>query len=351
MTEVEALLAALVRTPSPSGEEEAVVALLAEWLETRGVAARVEGRNLEARVGRGEPVLLLNSHTDTVPPGEGWTRDPFGAAVETVAGARRLYGRGSGDAKASVAAMAAALVRLRDLRGGTVVLAATCEEERGRGGFGAFRPSLGPLDGAIFGEPTGLRPAVAQRGLLVLELTARGRAGHAARPHLAVNAIEVAARDVVALAALDWPERDPRLGPTTLAVTRIQAGHAHNVIPDRCDLVVDLRTIPELSPEAATARVRAAVASEVRVRSDRFRPVATPPDSRLWAAVRAVLPEAEPFGSATLSDWAHLADAPGVKLGPGASERSHTVDEWVDLAEVNRAVTVYEAIARRFCRG
>ena len=342
------LLTALVAIPSVTGEEHAVAAHLADWLRGHGFDPRVDDRNQEVRVqGRAPgPTLLFSTHVDTVPVGPGWTREPFAPTEE----AGRLYGRGANDAKASVAAMAAAMVALRadPPATGTVVFAPTCEEERGRLGLERFLPSLGPLDAALVGEPTGLHPAVAQNGLLLLDLTARGRQGHAARPRQAVNAIEIAARDIAALSALTWLPEDPDIGPMTLAVTQIAAGTAHNVIPGACTLVVDIRTIPQIPPAEVVARVRATVASEVVVRSDRLAPVRTPEGARILGAVQSVLPAARPFGSPTLSDWAHLRGIPAVKIGPGLSEVSHTADEWVEVAEVRRAAAAYEAIARAF---
>jgi acetylornithine deacetylase len=350
VTPVE-LLQRLVAIPSVTGDEHAICAFLAGWLGDRGLPVRVDDRNLEARVqGRlPGPTLLWSTHLDVVPPGEGWSTDPFAPVVRD----GKLFGRGSNDAKASVAAMACALVALhRDPpERGQIVLAATCEEERGRMGLERFLPSLGPVDAALVGEPTGLEPAVAQNGLLVLELTARGKAGHAARPKTAINAIELAARDVVALHGLVWEPVDPFVGPMTLQVTQVQAGHAHNLIPGECRMVVDIRTIPQIPPAEVVARVRATARSEVHVRSDRLAPVKTPEGAAVLAAILKVLPDATPFGSPTLSDWAHLKGVPAVKIGPGLSEVSHTVDEWVELAMVARATEVYERVARAFLAG
>jgi acetylornithine deacetylase len=347
-SEVLRLLHDLVAIPSVSGDEGAVCAFLAGWLRDRGLAVRVDDRNLEARVGTG-PALLWSSHVDVVPPGAGWSGDPF---VPRYTG-DRMIGRGCNDAKGCIAAMACALVALhRDPPAhGQVVFAATCEEERGRDGLERFLPSLGPLDAALVGEPTGLQPAVAQNGLLILELTARGKAGHAARPKLAINAVDLAARDVVALHGLVWSPEDPFVGPMTLQVTQIEGGTAHNVVPGECRMVVDVRTVPQIPPDLVVERVRATVRSEVRVRSDRLAPVKTPEGAAILAAILAVLPDAVPFGSPTLSDWAHLKGIPAVKIGPGRSEVSHTVDEWVELPMVERGAAVYEAVARRWCAG
>ncbi len=342
------LLAALVAIPSITTEEAAIVAYLAGWLREHGLDPRVDDRNIDVRVQGKEPgpTLLFSSHTDTVPVGTGWTVDPF---VPEIRGGR-MFGRGSNDAKASIAAMAVATValKLRPPDKGILIFAPTCEEERGRNGLEKFLPSLGPIDAALVGEPTQLQPAVAQNGLLILDLVAQGRAGHAARPHLAVNAIDVAVRDIAALHALKFEPHDPHVGPMTLVVTQINAGTAHNVIPGECRMVVDIRTIPAISPADVIARVRAAVASDVVVRSDRLPPVHTPEGARILDAILQVSPAAVPFGSPTLSDWAHLKGIPAVKIGPGISAVSHTADEWVEIRQVFDAARVYEQVARRY---
>ncbi len=342
------LLEALVRIPSVSGDEQAIATWFADFLTRQGLEVEVLDRNVVARVRgiRPGPTLMFNSHLDVVPVGPGWDTDPF---VPTFVG-DRMFGRGSNDAKASVTAMALAAIALskHPPECGELLFAATCEEERGRAGLEKILPSLGKIDAAIIGEPTGLHPAVAQNGLLILELCAEGRPGHAARPHLAVNAIDIAAADVLALHALQWEPKNPHVGPMTLAVTQIQAGTAHNVIPGECRMVVDIRTIPEIPPEVVTGRVKATVKSQVVVRSDRLAPVRTPEGARILASVMSANPDGRPFGSPTLSDWAHLKAIPAVKIGPGLSEVSHTANEWVSLPEVERAVEVYERIARHY---
>lgn len=348
MSAARELLAELVAIPSVSGDELGIAVFVEHWMRDHGLEVERDDRNVVARVrGKGPgPVLLLSSHLDVVPPGEGWTSDPF---VPVVVG-DRMVGRGCDDAKASGTAMllAAAALAADPPACGELILALTCEEERGRNGLERILAFLGPIDAALVGEPTGLQPAVAQNGLLILDLIAHGRAGHAARPKLAVNALDVAARDVVALHGLVWEPQNAHVGAMTLVVTQIQAGHAHNIIPGECRMVVDIRTIPEIPPSAVIARVRDTVASEVIVRSDRLAPARTPEGARILDAVLAVLPDAKPFGSPTVSDWAHLKGIAAVKIGPGISEVSHTVDEWVDLTQVEEAVGVYEGIARAY---
>ena len=340
------LLRALVAAPSPSRAEGPAVDVLVEW--GRGWDTLRVGHNVAfvRDSGRPGPTLLLLSHTDTVPATAACTRDPYTPTEEE----GRLYGLGANDAKGCVAAMATAFASAT-LGRGRLVFAPVCEEEVGRGGLEVFLPSLPAPDAAIVGEPTGLEIAVAQNGLLVLDATVHGRAGHAARPHLADNPVYGLARDVLALEGLVLDRMHPVAGRTSLAVTVAAAGERHNVIPDRATYTVDLRPTAAYTQAELVALVRAAVKAEVTVRSDRFRPVATPPDARILACVRAARPEAGMFASPTLSDWAHLSAVPAVKWGPGLSEVSHTADEWVELAMVDAAAVAYQSAIERYLEG
>lgn len=340
------LLQDLVRIPSESGQEEAVVARLAEAMRSLGLSPEVRGRNLLATLDGGEgPLLLLNSHTDTVPVGLGWTVDPLSAAL--VDG--RIYGRGSNDAKGCVSAMllgAAAAFRSRAPKG-RVLLAFSCEEEVLGQGLEKLLPELPRPDAAVVGEPTGLSPAVAQKGLLLLEVTAAGRSAHAAWGG-GINAVEAAARDVLALGRLTVPGEHPVLGKTSLHVTQISGGARHNVIPDSCKLVVDIRTVPSVSPEEIIALVKRSVEGQVSVRSNRLPSVETDPAHPIVRAALAANPAGRAYGSPTLSDWVFLKGIPAVKAGPGDSTRSHTPDEYLEVAELEAGVAFYEGVIRRY---
>ncbi len=277
MSRAVALLQDLVRIPSPSGQEDAVVARLEEAFRTLGWKPERAGRNLTALLDGGEgPLLLLNSHTDTVPVGEEWTKDPLAANIED----GRIYGRGSNDAKGCLTAMilGAAAAFEKNAPKGRVLLAASCEEEVLGQGLEKLLPSLPKPDAAVVGEPTGLKPAVAQKGLIVLEITAHGRSAHAAHGG-GVNAIGISARDVLALSGLAFDKSHSALGRPSLNVTQIAGGTRHNVIPDRCKLVVDIRTTPDYSVDEIVATVRGAVEGAVHVRSSRLGCVETDPES------------------------------------------------------------------------
>jgi acetylornithine deacetylase len=342
------LLRELVRLASPSGKEEAVVARLEGEFRARGWTPVVSGRNLTTTLDGGEgPLLLLNSHTDTVPIGEGWTRDALAAEIHD----GKIYGRGSNDAKGCLTAMIAGASRAfaHDAPKGRVMLAATCEEEVLGQGLEKLLPTLPRPDAAVVGEPTGLQPAVAQKGLVVLEITAAGRSAHAAWGG-GVNAVEAAARDVLALSQLRFERSHAALGLPSLHVTQIAGGTRHNVIPDRCLLTVDVRTTPEYSAEEIVSRVRETAKGSVHVRSSRLGSVATDPEHAVVRAALAANPGARAYGSPTLSDWVFLKGIPTVKAGPGDSTRSHTPDEYLEIAELEAGVVFYENLIRNYFR-
>ncbi len=338
MSGVVPLLERLVAARSPSREEGPVVAEFEAWARSHGLVVHALGNNRWVeRLGPGAgPTLLLLSHYDTVPATSAWTRQPW---VPTREG-DRLYGLGANDAKGCLAAMMAAFVAA-SLPCGRLLLVAAAEEEVGRNGVETVLPQLPPLNAAIVGEPTGMDVATAQNGLLVLDCVATGRAGHAARPHLADNAIYTMARDILAVEALSLPRLHPRAGATTCVVTIAAGGERHNVIPGEARWTIDLRTTDAYTVEELVGLVRERVKSEVSVRSARFVAVSTPAGADVLVAVRAAWPDAVEFASPTLSDWAHLHGVPAVKWGPGRSERSHTADEWVEVSEVEAAVGAY----------
>ncbi|HEX9799243.1 MAG TPA: M20/M25/M40 family metallo-hydrolase [Thermoanaerobaculia bacterium] len=351
--ELLALHRALVATPSLSGDEAAIADLLAARLAAGGAAVERLGDSLLALAGEG-PLVLFDTHLDTVPPAEGWTRAPFAATVE----GDRVFGLGAGDAKAAAVAMAAAFLALAGERlGVTLGLALVAEEETtGRGTadvLARLARDRRPIAAAVVGEPTGLDFAVAQKGLLVLELVAHGRAAHAAHARAvgAPNAATLLARDLAALADFDLGPEHPALGAATLEPTVVRAGEARNAVPATATAVLDVRTTPATPPAALVERLRAAVAGELVVVSDRLAPRATPQDAPLLAAARAARPAAREYGSATLSDWALLpAEVPAIKVGPGRSERSHAPDEFVLASEVLEGAAFFEALARRLAR-
>ncbi len=337
--EVLALHREIVEIPSVSGDE----ADLADFLETklRRYKARPErvGNSLLALAGEG-PVLLLDTHLDTVPPVPGWTRDPWKVtplSPET----GRIHGLGANDAKAAVAGMVAAFLAFQDVALPFTLALALVEGEETKGtGTQAVLAELArrglSLEAAVIGEPTGLDLAVAQKGLMVLELVTRGTACHAAHAAAlgAVNAAKRLARDLVALESIDFGAPHAQLGPVTLEPTQVKAGTARNVVPGEATAILDVRTTPALPREEIVRRIREAVEGEVRVLSDRLLPKETPVGIPLIEAARRARPGARLYGSATLSDMALLNGTPAVKCGPGRSERSHTPDEFVLEGEV-----------------
>jgi acetylornithine deacetylase len=334
--EILALHAAITGTPSVSGDEGRLAGLLGERLARHGVAPARLGSSLLATLGSG-PLLLLDTHLDTVPPGPGWTRDPWEVRRE----GERIHGLGANDAKASVAAMVAAFLAFREADLPFTLALALVEAEETRGtGTEAVLAELArrglKAAAAVVGEPTDLDVAVAQKGLMVLELVARGDACHAAHARAlgAANAARRLARDLVALEAVDLGPEHPWLGPVTLEPTALRAGTARNVVPAEASAVLDVRTTPAVAPGVVVERVARAVESEVRVLSDRLLPRETEEGSALVAAALAARPAARLYGSSTLSDLVFMDGIPAIKCGPGSSARSHTADEFVLASEI-----------------
>ena len=351
------LLVRLVAARSYSGSEGPAADVLETALRAAKADVRRLGDNVIATKGRGTRGLLFTSHIDTVPAANGWTRDPCTPIVDR----DRLYGLGATDAKSCVAALAAAFVAAPDpRRRGRLVFTATTEEETGGtgrpNGMERTLPELGPLAGAIVGEPTSLNICPAQRGLLRLVLHVDGRAGHASRPWEGINAIELAAEDILALRQLSEElarAADPRAGVPTIQATLMKAGTAKNVIPDSAQVTLDVRTTPTCDNATLLTRIRKTVRARVEVISDRFRPIATPANSAIIRAARAALPKATltPFGG--VSDMFFLQShkdgaVPACLIGPGDGRQSHQPDEFVSLARVRAAAAALTDIATRF---
>jgi acetylornithine deacetylase len=339
------LLRALVAIPSVSGSEAALQSHLAGVLRAEGLDPRISGRNLVASAGSGDPVLLLNAHADTVPAAPSWTRAPWTPVEE----GDRLFGLGSGDDKASLAAMALATIRWhRSGEKGTLLFASTCDEETGGEGLEVLRRTLPRIDAAIVGEPTGLRPATAQRGLIRIEAVAEGRSAHAARPHQGVNAIVLAMEDILRIRDFAPDDVHPLLGRPSTAVTLVQGGTARNMVPASCTFTVDARTTPGFDNARMVEALRARLRSRISVLRDRMVPVETAGGDPLVLAALAATGATAPIGFGGVSDLFHVRDVPCLVLGPGDPEQSHQADESVPLDQVRRAVDVYFDCARRW---
>lgn len=344
MLELKELLAELVRHPSPSGNEAELADRCIGWLSEEGIDAQRVGDSVLARVRHGSgPSLLLNTHLDTVPIGEGWTVDPLAALWEQ----GRLYGRGSNDAKASVAAMMEALCAWhRDPRGeGEVWLALNAQEETTNRGMTEVLAVTGRPDGAVTGEPTGLEVVRAQAGLCIIDATWVGRSCHAAHVSRVDhdNAMLRAAAEVTSTGPyLQLEGEHPLIGVSTIAPTVFQSGDRHNRVPDSARAVFDGRLAPPHDAEACLAALRELLPSaKLDVRSARLGPVETPSDHPFVQAALDAAGRSEAIGSNTLSDMALLPGIPAIKCGPGQTARSHTPDEFILEGELVEGARFY----------
>ena len=335
------VLSRLISIPSISRCETEAADYLYNYLKERGAYPQRCNNNVwcEQPVIKGErPTLLLNAHIDTVKPAASWQHDPFKPTFE----GECLYGLGSNDCGGGLVSLMLTFLALRDveLPYHLVFLASAEEEVSGKNGIEAVLPLLPPIDVAIVGEPTEMQPAVAEKGLMVLDCTAHGVSGHAARNE-GVNAIYEAMKDIEWFNTYCFEKQTDLLGPVKMTVTLIQAGTQHNVVPDTCNFTVDVRANECYSNEEILAIVRSHTKCDVMPRSTRLHSSSISLQHPLVQAT--ILQGRKPFGSPTLSDQA-LMRFPSFKMGPGNSSRSHTADEFIRISEIKEALTIYHKI-------
>ena len=333
------LLQRMIQTPSISGQEDAVCSLLEQWMMAEDLAVHRVGNNLWAECGEGQETVLLNAHIDTVKPSASYTRDPFGGECDGTT----IYGLGANDCGGSVIAMLAAFLDIyrQPITGKRIILTLTAEEENsGRQGIEILLPEIGHVDYAVVGEPTSLEMAVAERGLMVLDGEAKGKAGHAAREE-GVNALYIALDDIQTLRNYEFEKVSPFLGKVKMTTTMIEAGTQHNVVPDTCKFVVDIRSNGLYSNEEIHALLQPMVQSTLTPRSTRLNATSTPMETAIVQRAKALgIPL---YGSPTLSNMA-LLSCPKVKFGPGDSSRSHTADEYIHIHEIEQAIALYKQL-------
>ena len=333
-----ALLQQLIAIPSFSREETTAADFLERYIEMRGYVASRKDNNvwlLSPGFDSSRPTILLNSHIDTVKPVAGWVRDPFSPTIEN----GKLFGLGSNDAGASVVSLLHAFFYLTQKQQAyNLIFAASAEEEvSGKNGVESLLQELPKIDFAIVGEPTQMHLAVAEKGLMVLDCVSNGKAGHAARNE-GDNAIYKALKDVEWFRTFEFAQKTDLLGPVKMSVTQISAGTQHNVVPDKCSFVVDVRSNEMYSNEEILDEIRNNVTCNVQPRSTRLSSTATPLDHPIVNRGREM--NRTIFGSPTLSDQA-LMPFPSLKMGPGDSARSHTADEYILTSEIVEAVEIY----------
>ena len=335
------LLKKIISIPAISGNEACLADFLETLLTEKNCNPQRKGNNvwlMSPDWSERRPTILLNSHIDTVKPVSGWTRDPF----LPFEGDGKLFGLGSNDAGGSVVSLLQVFLILTQAKQeNNFIYLASCEEEiSGKNGIEFVLSEFPKIDFGIVGEPTSMQPAVAEKGLMVLDGTVYGKAGHAAREE-GDNAIYRAIPVIEWFKNYRFPEVSCLLGPVKMTVTGINAGTQHNVIPDECKFTVDVRSNEFYSNRELFEVISAACGAEVHARSFRLN------SSRISAehpfVRRAIESGLVPFGSPTLSDQS-LMPFPSVKIGPGESARSHTADEFIFLKEISEAIDLYVAL-------
>lgn len=380
------LLKAMVAIPSQSFNEDEVCTHICEWMSNKGVIYNRRGNNIMARLSEqqgvdpkefeGKPTLMLCAHIDTVSPSNEYTFDPYtpdyAKAAEVIGSEDIVAGLGSNDDGASAVSMIAAFRYFKNIgknhRENTpsqassspshcgqvcspvfmtsqtdattdILLVLSCEEERSgvNGMTGLWQEIKEKVDYAIVGEPTCMQAATSERGLLVIDATAHGVSGHAARNE-GVNAIEIAIKDIEAIKKHEFSKISPRMGKINLNVTQINAGTAHNVIPDICTFVIDIRPTEQYTNEEILNELQSICKSELKARNLSNRSSATYDNSPLQTTAEKL--GIKTFSSPTTSDWMRI-DCDAIKMGPGNSSRSHKKDEFVYVTEIKDGVRTY----------
>ena len=333
------LLKALIETPSVSRNEENAANLLASYLDKWQLPYGREANNLWVGCPdwqNDRPTIMLNAHIDTVKPVSTWTRDPYKASQE----GDILYGLGSNDCGGGLVSLLQTYrIMLNRPRNYNILWVASAEEEvSGSNGFSRVLSRLPNIDVAIVGEPTGMQPAIAEKGLMVIDGYANGVSGHAARNE-GVNAIYEALDDLVWLRDYRFHKVSPLLGETKMTVTVVEAGTQHNVIPDSLHFVIDIRTNEYYQNEFVFEFLRKKMKKcRLEARSFRLHSSSITESHPLIKKCKAM--GMRPFGSPTLSDQA-LMPFTSVKLGPGKSSRSHSANEYIRISEIGNAIETY----------
>lgn len=333
------LLKQMIAIPSISREEDKVAEQIENSIRKHCLTPYREGNNvwvLSPDFDDSKPTILLNSHIDTVKPVSAWSKNPFEPIEED---GEKLYGLGSNDAGASVVSLLHSFFLLTEKPQSynLIFLASSEEEISGKGGVEIALQQLPKITFGIVGEPTKMNPAVAEKGLMVLECTTLGRSGHAARSE-GDNAIYKALKDIEWFRTFEFPKVSDLLGPVKMTVTVVNAGTQHNVVPDKCQFVVDVRSNELYSNEELYNIIDELTECEVRPRSFRLNSSRINVDNPF--VQRAIIVGKEPYGSPTLSDQS-LMPFPTVKIGPGDSARSHTADEYIYYSEIREAIELY----------
>ncbi len=335
------LLKKLIATPSVSRNEKDAADIMEQTIRSYGFEPQREANNLwiiDPHYDESRPTLLLNAHIDTVKPVTSWSRDPFSPDVEDGV----LYGLGSNDCGGGLCSLLQIFRMLTEKPQSynLIYLASAEEEVSGKDGITRALPLLPHIDLAIVGEPTGMNPAVAEKGLMVLDVIAHGKSGHAARNE-GVNAIYEALDDMRWIRDYKFEKVSEFLGPTKMTLTVVNAGTQHNVIPDKCTMLVDIRTNEFYDNEEVYEFIRQHLKSEVKAHSFRLKSSRIDPEHPLIR--KCVAMGMKPFGSPTLSDQA-LMHFPSFKLGPGESSRSHSANEFIRISEIRDAIAKYETL-------
>ncbi|MGM0581431.1 MAG: M20 family metallo-hydrolase [Bacteroidota bacterium] len=339
------LLKELIAIPSFSKEEQETAKAIGNFLKNESVENVRKGNNIIAynlHFDEQKPSILLNSHHDTVKPNSGFTKNPFEATEQD----GKLYGLGSNDAGGPLVSLLASFLHfyVKDIPYNLIFIASAEEEISGKNGISSVLEHIPSCELAIIGEPTQMKLAVAEKGLLVIDAISKGKAGHAARNE-GENAIYKAMEDILKIKDFKFKKSSNYLGENKVSATIIKTGQQHNVVPDTCEFTLDVRVTDAYTLEEAFEELQSQLKSELNARSFRLQSSYLPENHKMMEVAEKL--GLQKYGSPTLSDQA-LIPYDSVKIGPGDSARSHTADEFIELKEIEEGIEIYIQIIEKY---
>ncbi len=335
------LLKKLISINSVSGNEEEIIGFISNFLNENSVEHKKIGNNIVVELGKGQKTLCIVAHVDTVPVTDGWLSDPFNMSIKN----DKIFGLGSVDNKASVSILLELIFELQEIDfNGKIIFVFTSEEESTMNGIETVQPHIKP-DSAIICEPTNLVPCTAQKGFVKLKLKIKGKNSHAAFPWKGDNAIYNMIKELEKIKNITFEKEYPLLGYPTISPTLINGGIKHNIIPDTCEVIFDIRTTPIYDNNIVIEKIKRLVDCKIEVLSNRLKPIETKNNEFVKIAEKVC--DSKSTGFLALSEMCFF-NCPAIVLGPGFLEQAHKPDEYIEISQLEKAKNIYKEIITGF---
>ena len=335
------LLKKLISINSISGNEEEIISFISDFLNQNSVEHKKIGNNIIVELGKGQKTLCIVAHIDTVPATDGWSSGPFKVSIND----DKIFGLGAVDNKSSVSTLLELILEFQEIElNGKIIFVFTSEEESNMNGIETVLSHIKP-DSAIICEPTNLIPCTAQKGFVNLNLKTKGKNSHAAFPGKGDNAIYKMIKELEKIKNITFEKEYPLLGYPTISPTIISGGIEHNIIPDKCEVILDIRTTPIYDNNTVIEEIKNIVDCKIEVLSNRLKPIET--KNNEFVKIAEEVCDSKSTGFLALSEMCFF-DCPAIVLGPGFLEQAHKPDEYIEISQLEKAKNIYKKIIKGF---